>query len=105
MKRLILIVGFLMIAGGAAAQVCNPQYPATCVQVFNPYQPSYQPPIIPLYVPPPPPPQNWSQSTQPLIGGTTRYTDQYGNTLGYEYRSGSMTTYTDAYGNILGYGQ
>ena len=101
----IFSVVFLLSSSEAGAQACNPQYPATCVQVFNPNQRSYQPPTIPLYVPPPAPPQTWLQPVQPWTSGTTRYTDQYGNTIGYEYKSGSTTTYTDAYGNIIGYGQ
>ncbi len=97
----VFSVVFLLSSNEVSAQACNPQYPATCVQVFNPYQRSYQAPTIRLYVPPTPPPQTWSQPA-PSLGGTTIYTDQYGNRLGYGHRSGSTTTYTDQYGNILG---
>ncbi len=100
----LLIPAVLLVTTEADAQNCNPQYPATCVQVFNPYQRSYQPPTIPLYVPPSPPPQTWSQPA-PSLGGTTTYTDQYGNRLGYGRSFGGTTTYTDQYGNILGRAQ
>ena len=100
---LLIPVG-LFAATETNAQACNPQYPATCVQVFNPYQRSYQPPALRLYVPPPPPPQYWPHPP-PSLGGTTIYTDQYGNRLGYGHQFGGTTTYTDQYGNTLGYGR
>ncbi len=53
----VFSVVFLLSGSEVSAQACNPQYPASCVQVFNPYQRSYQAPTIPLYVPPQPPPQ------------------------------------------------
>ena len=97
----VFLVVFPLSGSEVSAQACNPQYPATCVQVFNPYQRSYQPPTTPLYVPPQPPPQTWSQPT-PNLGGTTIYTDQYGNRQGYAHRQGNTIIYTDQYGNILG---
>ncbi len=100
MKYVVLVVVFLLIAVEARAQTCNPQYPATCVQVYNPYQRSYRPSYIPLYVPPPP--IRYQPTPQPNLGGTTVYTDQYGNRLGYGHTLGNTTTYTDQYGNILG---
>ena len=94
----LLIPAGLFVATEANAQACNPQYPATCVQGYSPYQ--NQIPAIQLYAPPPK-----YQNPPPSFGGTTIYTDPYGNRLGYGHQSGGTTTYTDQYGNTLGYGR
>ena len=65
MKPIVFLASFafvVFIAGKATTQVCNPQYPATCIGNQGSYQPLYQP-------------YNLSP--------TTPYTDQYGRTTWY----------------------